>query len=267
MSKKITLGQYYNTDSFLHRMDPRAKLVLMIVFMVSIFMAKLPWGLLLVLAMLVLLVSGSNVPPRKVLSACKPLWFFVILTALINIVLVRQGNVVWHLGPFSVTDQALSASLFLGFRIFALMLAGVMLSLTTSPVGITDGMERLLSPLERLGFPSHELAMMYTIAIRFVPTLSSEASHIMTAQASRGASLDDGKLMDRARFLAAMLVPLFASALRHAEELASAMEARCYVGGEGRTHYHVMSLRREDFIAFGVFALYLAGLVVMGVLL
>ena len=266
MKTKITLGQYYNTDSFLHRMDPRVKLVLMIVFMVSVFLAKLPWGLLPVLAMLVTMVAASRVPVRKILSACKPLWFFVILTAIVNIVLVRDGSPVLHLGPFAVTDQALLASLFLGFRIFALMLSGVMLSLTTSPVGITDGMERLLSPLERFGFPAHEMAMMYTIAIRFVPTLASEAGHIKTAQASRGASLDDGKLVDRARFLAAMLVPLFASALRHAEELASAMEARCYVGGEGRTRYHVLAVRARDYVGIGVFALYLASLVLIGVL-
>lgn len=264
MKSKITIGQYYNTTSFLHSMDPRVKLVLMVIFMVSIFVAKLPWGLLPVLVMLVLMIAASNVPLRKVLSACKPLWFFVILTAVINIVLVRDGDPVFHLGPFVVTNQALADSLFLGFRIFALMLSGVMLSLTTSPVGITDAMERLLSPFERLGLPVHEMAMMYTIAIRFVPTLANEASHIRTAQSSRGANFDDGKFIDRARFLAAMLVPLFASALRHAEELACAMEARCYVGGEGRTRYHVLAVRRRDYVAIAIFALYLVSLVVIG---
>ena len=265
MKGKITIGSYYNTDSFLHRMDPRVKLVLMVVFMVSIFLAKLPWGLIAVAAMLVLMVAASRVPLRQV--ACKPLLFFVVLTVIVNIVLVRDGNVAFHLGPFAVTDQALMASLLLGFRIFALMLSGVVLSLTTSPVGITDGLERLLSPLEKLGMPCHELAMMYTIAIRFVPTLASEANHIMTAQAARGASLDDGKLMDRLRFLGATMVPLFASALRHAEELACAMEARCYVGGEGRTHYHVLKVRRRDWVGIGVFCVYLVALVVIGVCL
>lgn len=265
MKGKITVGSYYNTDSFLHRMDPRVKLVLMVVFMVSIFLAKLPWGLIAVAAMLVLMVAASRVPLRQVARACKPLLFFVVLTVIVNIVLVRDGNVAFHLGPFAVTDQALMASLLLGFRIFALMLSGVVLSLTTSPVGITDGLERLLSPLEKLGMPCHELAMMYTIAIRFVPTLASEANHIMTAQAARGASLDDGKLMDRLRFLGATMVPLFASALRHAEELACAMEARCYVGGEGRTHYHVLKVRRRDWVGIGVFCVYLVALVVIGV--
>lgn len=266
MKSKITIGEYYNTDSFLHRMDPRVKLVLMLVFVASVFLAEIPWGLISVLVMLALMIVGCNVPFGKIMRASQPLWFFVILTAVVNIVLVRDGEPILNILGFVVTDEAIAASIFLSFRIFALMLAGVMLSLTTSPVGITDGMERLLSPIERFGFPAHELAMMYTIAIRFVPTLSDEAGHIMTAQTSRGATLDDGKLRDRLKFLVSMIVPLFASALRHAEELASAMEARCYVGGEGRTRYHVLALRREDYLGIAIFLVYLASLVLIAVL-
>ena len=155
----------------------------------------------------------------------------------------------------------------MAFRIFSLMMAGVMFSLVTSPISITDGLERLLRPLERFGMPVHELAMMYTIAIRFVPTLFDEANHIMTAQAARGASMDEGRLVDRVKFFVPILVPLFASALRHAEELANAMEARCYVGGEGRTHFHVLQVRRVDRVAIAVFGAYLASLVVLLVVL
>ncbi len=267
MSSTITVGSFYNTQSTMHRLDPRIKFVLMIVFMVSVFLAPAPWGLLPVAAVIALTVALSNVPVKVVWKACKPLLFFVVFTAIINIVLVQGEEVAFHLGPFAVYNEALVQSVYMAFRVFALMLAGVMFSLTTSPISITDGLERLLSPFERLGLPVHELAMMYTIAIRFVPTLFDEANHIMTAQAARGASLDEGRLVDRVKFFVPILVPLFASALRHAEELANAMEARCYVGGEGRTHYHILKIRRADVCAVAVFAAYIATLVLIGVLL
>ncbi len=267
MSTVVTIGSYYNGKSPLHRMDPRVKFTIMVVFMVSIFLAPLPWGLIPVAALLAVMVAASRVPLRIVMRACKPLWVFVVVTALVNIFLVQQGTVAFHIGPFAITDQALLTSLFMAFRVFALMMSGVVFSLVTSPVSITDGLERMLSPFERLGLPVHELAMMYTIAIRFVPTLFEEANHIMTAQTARGACMDDGRLIDRLKFFVPILVPLFASALRHAEELASAMEARCYVGGEGRTHYHVLKVRGVDFAAFAVFAVYIASLVVLAVVL
>lgn len=266
MSSTITIGSYYNAQSPLHRMDPRVKFTLMVVFMVSVFLAPAPWGLLPVAALVAAMVAFSNVPLKVIWRACKPLWFFVIFTAIINIFLVQTGEVAFHIGPFAIHSTALVQSVYMAFRIFALMMAGVMFSLVTSPISITDGLERMLSPFERLGMPVHELAMMYTIAIRFVPTLFDEANHIMTAQAARGASLDDGRLVDRVRFFVPILVPLFASALRHAEELANAMEARCYVGGEGRTHYHILKVRGVDFVGLVVFAAYIASLVLIGVL-
>ncbi len=266
MSSTITIGSYYNASSPLHRMDPRVKLTIMVVFMVSVFLAPAPWGLLPVAALIVAMVGFSNVPLKVAWRACKPLWFFVIFTAIVNIFLVQTGEVAFYIGAFAIHSTALVQSVYMAFRIFSLMMAGVMFSLVTSPISITDGLERMLSPFERLGMPVHELAMMYTIAIRFVPTLFDEANHIMTAQAARGASMDDGRLIDRVRFFVPILVPLFASALRHAEELANAMEARCYVGGEGRTHYHILKVRGVDVVALAVFAVYLASLVVIGVL-
>ncbi len=266
MSSTITIGSYFNARSPMHRMDPRVKLTIMVVFMVSVFLAPAPWGLIPVAAMLVAMVALSNVPLRVVGKACKPLWFFVVFTALVNIFLVQTGEVAFHIGPFAIHDAALIQSVYMAFRIFALMMAGVMFSLTTSPIAITDGAERMLSPLERFGMPVHELAMMYTIAIRFVPTLFDEVNQIMAAQAARGASMDEGRLVDRVKFFVPILVPLFASALRHAEELANAMEARCYVGGEGRTHYHILKVRAVDWLAFAAFAVYLASLVAIALL-
>lgn len=263
MSSSVTVGSFYNTTSPLHSLDPRVKLIIMVVFMVSVFLAPAPWGLIPVAVMLVAATALSHVPLRIVRKAVKPLWFFVVLTALVNIFLVREGNVVAHFLGFAITDHALIQSVYMAFRIFALMMAGTLFSLVTSPISITDGAERLLAPLARFGLPVHELAMMYTIAIRFMPTLFDEVQHIMAAQASRGACFDEGRLIDRVRYFVPILVPLFASALRHAEELASAMEARCYVGGEGRTHYHVLKVRKADWVAMAVAALYLASLVVL----
>ena len=164
-----------------------------------------------------------------------------------------------------VTDVGVASAVVLGVRVLALMLAGALVTLTTTPVGITDGTERLLSPLARLGVPVGELATMVSIAIRFIPTLSEEMRHVMTAQAARGAAVDEGSLARRARVVVSLIVPLFASALRHAEGLGDAMEARCYVGGEGRTHYHVLALRRVDAAGIAVVAAYLAVVVAMAV--
>ena len=264
--KKLAIGQYYHADSFMHRMDPRVKLVLMFVFMVTVFLAKLPWGLIPVTALVVLAVAASHVPVRVIARACRPVLFFVVITFIANLALVHTGDVIFSLFGTPITWDGVRESLVLSYRIAALMLAGVMVALVTSPVGITDGIERLLSPLARLGLPVHEFAMMFTIAIRFVPTLSEELRHIVTAQTARGAAIDEGSLPQRAKVLVSMVVPLFASSIRHAEELASAMEARCYVGGEGRTHYHVLKLGREDAIAIAVFAVYLVALVLVGVL-
>ena len=251
MSSSITVGSFYNVKSPLHALDPRVKMAIMVVFMVSVFLAPAPWGLIPVAVMLVLATVLSRVPLRIVGKAIKPLWFFVIFTELVNIFLVREGNVVAHFLGFSITDHALVQSVYMAFRVFALMMAGTIFSLVTSPISITDGAERLLAPLARFGLPVHELAMMYTIAIRFMPT------------ASRGARFDEGRIIDRVRFFVPILVPLFASALRHAEELASAMEARCYVGGEGRTHYHVLEVRKGDWVAIAIAIVYLASLVVL----
>lgn len=263
MSSSITVGSFYNTKSPLHSLDPRVKMVIMVVYMVSVFLAPAPWGLIPVAAMLVLATCLSHVPLRVVWKAIKPLWFFVILTMIVNIFLVREGDVAFYFLGFAITDHALIQSVYMAFRVFALMMAGTLFSLVTSPISITDGAERLLAPFARFGVPVHELAMMYTIAIRFMPTLFDEVQHIMAAQASRGARFDEGRLIDRIRFFVPILVPLFASALRHAEELASAMEARCYVGGEGRTHYHVLKVRKGDWIAIAVAAVYLTSLVVL----
>lgn len=265
--KKITIGQYYNADSVLHRMDPRVKLVLLFFFMVSIFVAKLPWGLIPVTAIVLLLAASCKVPLRVIRGASGPLIFFVVLTFIANIALVSTGDTLITILWLRITTDGVVGALLLGYRMFALMLSAVIFAMCTSPVSIADGSERLLSPLARFGVPVREVAMMYTIAIRFVPILSTELDHIMSAQISRGANLEEGSLLKRAQVFVSMVVPLFASALRHAEDLACAMEARCYTGGFGRTSFHVLKMRRTDYLAIGLFALYLVSLVAIGIFL
>ncbi len=263
--RRIAIGQYVRGTSPVHRMDPRVKLVACLAYMVSAFVAPAPWGLVPVLAMLALAIAASRVPSRLIARASGPLAFFVLLTVITNLLVVHEGTPVASLGWLVVTDVGVASAVVLGVRVLALMLAGALVTLTTTPVGITDGTERLLSPLARLGVPVGELATMVSIAIRFIPTLSEEMRHVMTAQAARGAAVDEGSLARRARVVVSLIVPLFASALRHAEGLGDAMEARCYVGGEGRTHYHVLALRRVDAAGIAVVAAYLAVVVAMAV--
>lgn len=255
--RRLAIGQYWRADSFVHRMDPRVKLVLMLLFVASLFFAKPPWGLLPPTLLLAATVAASKVPPGLVARACSPIVVFVVLTFVMNAAFGEGAD---------LAGRLLGAAV-LSWRILAIMLAGVLVALTTSPVELTDGSEALLSPLGRLGVPVHELAMMFTIAVRFVPILSDELRRIMTAQRARGAALDEGRPLQRAGVFVSMVVPLFASALRHAEGLADAMEARCYHGGEGRTHFHVLRIGKGDHAAMAVFVVYLAVLATIGLAL
>ena len=256
--KRVVLGQYLQGDSFVHRMDPRVKLVLMALFMVSVLFVRSPVGVVAPSLFLALAVAASRVPLGTVARMCRPIVIFVVLTFVVNLWLVRTGDVLIAVGPLSATSDGLVEAFVLSWRIFALMLAGALVALCTSPTALTDGAERLLAPLSRLGVPVSELATMFSIAVRFVPTLSTELRRVVAAQAARGAALDEGSLSKRAKTLVSMIVPLFASALRHAEGLADAMEARGYEGGKGRTHYHVLRIGKEDLIATAVFVVYAA---------
>lgn len=243
---KFTLGNYYPGQSFLHRLDPRFKLLFSLLFMVELFLlnslvAFLAYGLfLLVLAVL------SGIPARKLLSSVKPVLFLLVVAFLLNL-FTSKGELWWSWGPLSLGPAGLLLGLKLAVRLFYLVLTtSLMLTLVTTPLALADALEALLRPLSKWGFPSHELAMMMSIALRFIPTLAEETDKIMKAQSSRGADFDTGGLMGRMRGLVTVLIPLFVSAFQRAEDLALAMEARCYRGGEGRSKLRPLKWSRLD---------------------
>ena len=245
----MTLGQYFPAESVIHRLDARIKIVLAIAFMVLAFLVNTLQGYGMVLGLLVVTILLSRVPIRFVLKGLKPILFILIFTFGLNLFLT-PGQTVWvHWWIFTITKESLLFAVQMSVRL-ALLVAGTsMLTLTTAPLQLTDGLESLLRPLKAIRFPVHEMAMMMSIALRFIPTLAEEADRIRKAQAARGADFDTGGLFKRAASLIPLLVPLFVGAFRRAEELATAMEARCYHGGEGRTKLTVMHMGGRDYIS------------------
>ena len=249
--KDITLGQYFPGNTIIHRMDPRTKLLLTVLYIVALFLAKslVTYGIML--AALALWIAISKVKLKSILRGIKPILFILIFTGLLNI-FYTPGTVLWQWGFLRVTEEGLWSAFFMVLRILMLIACTFLLTYTTSPIMLTDGLERLLNPLKKLRVPVHELAMMMSIALRFIPTLIEETDKIMSAQKARGADFETGSLMDKAKALVPLLVPLFISAFRRADELAIAMECRCYHGGEGRTR-----LKELHFQSFDVLALIL----------
>ncbi len=246
MLKNITLGRYYPGTSVLHRLDPRIKMVLSLSFMVVIFLTSKPLPLLLVTALTLVLVALSRVPVSYIAGSLKPILFILLFAFVLNLFTV-PGDPLFVFGPLTISNQGLYTAVRMAARlIFLVINTTLLLTLTTTPLLISDALEQLLNPLKRLRFPVHELAMMMSIALRFVPTLLEETDKIMKAQSSRGADYDTGNLVAKARGLVTVLIPLFVSAFKRAEELAIAMEARCYRGGEGRTRLHVLKLDGKD---------------------
>ncbi|BBB91392.1 MAG TPA: energy-coupling factor transporter transmembrane component T [Methylomusa anaerophila] len=262
MLKDITLGQYFPGRSYIHRLDPRTKILAVIAYIGSVFLAEnyLAYAILTAFAAFVVLVSA--IPFRLVLRSIKPLWIIVVLTLLIH-VFSTPGNVLYHLGPLTATAEGVRQGIMMSLRLVLLITVSSLLTFTTSPISLTDGIERLLNPFRRLGLPAHELAMMMTIALRFIPTLLEEADRIMKAQMARGADFGSGNILKRAQSLIPLLVPLFISAFRRADELAVAMEARCYRGGENRTRMKELKISAGDWIAGGMLALLVAILFVL----
>ncbi len=257
MLTDITLGQYFPGDSILHRMDARVKIVLLFFYILGIFIFDnhICYGLNTVLAVVLIFLSG--VAPAMVLKSIKPLWWILILTFVIQLFTV-PGDVIARFAMFSITWQGLERGFIISLRLVLLMGVSSLLMLTTSPLMLTDGLESLFRPLKRFGFPAHELAMMMTIALRFIPTLMEETDKIIKAQKSRGSDIGDGNLLAKAKSMIPILVPLFISAFRRADELAMAMEARCYHGGEGRTRMKALRMHQGDMVAIGIMAAYLA---------
>lgn len=256
MLKDITIGQYIPGNSIVHRLDPRAKILGALVFIVALFVVTGSTGYLVLTAFSAVIIVISGIQPRFVLRGLRPLYYILFFTVVLNFFLT-PGEVIWKWGFLSVTAEGMRQGIFMGWRLLLLVLTTSLITLTSSPIALTDGIERLLHPLRRLGVPAHELAMMMTIALRFIPTLLEETDKIMKAQMARGADFDTGNLVQRARGMVPLLVPLFISAFRRADELAVAMEARCYRGGEGRTHLKQLHFLPRDGVALGIAALLL----------
>ena len=246
----ITLGQYFPGDSIIHRLDPRTKMLAMLFYIVIVFLVKQLLLFLLPAAFVVLVVLLSGVPFSYVLRSLKPLRFLLLFMFVMNLFLTPGETLIWEYAFLRITEEALLQAVYISLRLVLLVGGTSLMTLTTSPIALTDGLERLLKPLSRLKFPAHELAMMMTIALRFIPTLMEEADKIRKAQLSRGADFESGNLVNRAKSMIPILVPLFVSAFRRADELAMAMESRCYHGGEGRTRMHVLRYGRADAFAF-----------------
>ena len=260
MVRDITLGQHFPGDSRVHRLDPRLKLLLVVAYIVVLFVAPNLAGLALSAAFLAGLYALAKIPVKMVLRSMKPILPIILFTGIINLFFV-QGDIVFHWWIFTVTKQGLYFSLVMVVRIVCLIAATSLLTYTTSPIALTDALERVMSPLKLLHAPVHEVAMMMTIALRFIPTLVEETDKIMNAQKARGAELDTGKLTDRIKALIPVLIPLFISAFRRADELAMAMECRCYHGGEGRTRLKTLEITSQDILSTAVCLLFLAAVV------
>lgn len=255
----IQIGRYLPGDSVLHRMDPRVKIVLLFFFLLVIFFVENPAGFVALAVSVGVLMIVSRVPLMMQLRSIRPILWIVLFTFGVHL-FMTPGTEVFRLGPFTATWEGIARGAYIGLRLILLILLSTLLTLTTSPLRLTDGLEALLSPLRRVGVPVHELAMMMTIALRFVPTLLEELDRIMKAQKARGADFEHGNIMQRLRAIVPVLVPLFLSAFRRADELALAMEARCYRGGEGRTQMKELRAGRLDYAAIAVFFLGAAGI-------
>lgn len=266
MLRDITLGQYYPGNSWVHSLDARIKITATIVYIVALFIVDNFYGFIISAAALGAVIAVSKVPLRFILRGLKPVFIIIIFTFVLNLFMVK-GDVVWSLGFLHITRQGIRTAVFLGIRLVLLIIGSSMLTLTTKPISLTDGIEKLLSPMKKIGVPAHELAMMMTIALRFIPTLLEETDKIMKAQQARGADFESGNLIRRAKSLIPILVPLFISAFRIASELAMAMEARCYRGDEGRTRMNEMKFAGRDAVAGVLLAVFLAATIIEAVIL
>ena len=254
---EISLGQYYPTNSILHRLDPRVKFIGTIVYIVSLFLVSGPVGYLCAALALFALVLLSKVPFRFILKSMKPIFFILIVTMLFNLFLT-PGEELAHFLIFRITREGLVLAHRMGIRLALLVMGSSIMTLTTTPNALTDGMERLFSPLKLIKVPVHEISMMMSIALRFIPILTEETDKIKKAQIARGADFDSGGLIKRLKSMIPLLVPLFVSAFRRANDLAMAMEARCYHGGAGRTQMKPLTYAKKDYCAYLITALFLA---------
>ena len=265
MLKDITIGQYFPGKSVVHRLDPRFKIVITAIFIVSLFCAENFLGLFISCIFMLISFLISQIPLKLMLKSIKPIIPIIIFTTVLNLFFL-DGVTLFKIGFIKITYEGLRTSGFMIVRIIALIMGTSLLTYTTSPITLTDAIERLMSPLAKLHLPVHELAMMMTIALRFIPTLIEETDKIMSAQKARGADMESGSLLQRAKALTPILIPLFVSAFRRAEELALAMECRCYHGGDGRTRLKELKSTAADYTALGLSFFFLDAVILLNII-
>lgn len=260
MIRDITIGQFYPVDSPIHRLDARVKLAITFIYIIMLFVVNTFIGYLFVIALLGIIITVSKVPLKFMLKGIKSILFIILFTAFINLFMTKGGQVIWQWGFLTLTIEGALLAIKMCVRLILLIVGSSILTLTTTPIQLTDGIEYMLRPFKKIGVPAHEIAMMMTIALRFIPTLLDETDKIMKAQQARGADFDTGNLVQKAKSLIPILVPLFISAFRRAEELAMAMEARCYHGDENRTRMNGMHMEKRDYQALVFGAFYVAAI-------
>ncbi|MEW9095647.1 MAG: energy-coupling factor transporter transmembrane component T [Clostridiaceae bacterium] len=258
MIKDITLGQYIPGESFVHKLDPRTKILISLIFIINLFIVNSFKGYIFIILFTALCIAISKVPFKFIYKGLKPIFVLIIITALLNVFMTSGGRPIYQGRFITIYEEGLKLAAFMVLRLVLLIMGTSLLTLTTSPIELTDGIEKLLNPLRKIGVPAHELAMMMTIALRFIPTLIDETDKIMKAQMARGADFESGNIIQRAKSLIPLLVPLFISSFRRADELSMAMEARCYKGGEGRTRMKQLKFSYRDSIAFIIIVLLVA---------
>ncbi|MBS5935040.1 MAG: energy-coupling factor transporter transmembrane protein EcfT [Clostridiales bacterium] len=262
MIRDITIGQYYPRDSFIHKLDPRTKIIGTFIYIISLFIFRKFIPYLVVFGFLGLVIKTSEVPLKHILKGLKSIMFLLIFAVVFNIFLT-PGDILWKWGFLKVTRQGLETAGFMAIRLVLLIMGSSLMTFTTTPNHLTDGLEKIMNPLKKIKVPVHEISMMMSIALRFIPILLEETDKIMKAQMARGADFESGNLIKKAKSLVPLLVPLFVSAFRRANDLAMAMEARCYHGGEGRTKMKPLQYHKQDGVAYVILFGYLAALVIV----
>ena len=264
MIRDITIGQYYPAESRIHRLDPRVKIVCTLLFLVSLFIQNSLLGYVIATLFLGTVIRLSKVPLKYIVKGLKPIVILLLFTVVMNLFLTQSGETLAHFWIFTITEGGLRTSVFMAIRLMYLVAGSSIMTFTTSPNGLTDGMEKLLHPLNRLNVPVHEVAMMMSIALRFIPILLEETDKIMKAQQARGADFESGNIIQRAKAMVPILVPLFVSAFRRANDLAMAMESRCYHGGNGRTKMKPLRYKSRDRAAYILTLIYIVVIFVVG---
>ena len=265
MLKGITIGQYYPGDSFFHRVEPRVKIGLITAYVVFLFLMNTALGYLAMMLVTLSVIFITKLPFKLMLRGLRPLFFIIGFTLVLHVFFTKGGDVLVQLGRFTVESNGVITGLLMAWRLILLVSTTSLLTLTTSPIALTDAIEGILSPLRPIGVPAHELAMMMTIALRFIPTLLEEAEKIMKAQKARGADFESGSIVQRAKAMIPLLVPLFISSFRRADDLALAMEARCYRGGKGRTRMKILKVTPTDWMTLSGFVTMMVVLVWLGI--